>query len=130
MTASRWSRRKPEAGLAFNQPAGHLECGEALVNRRSGSAGRNRLPFPPHPSGGDSFRRHPTRDVTYLRSASVAIWWAGTDRPLMPVSLCIAHWLSLRTKSGAKWGDTAALVLRCVEDCSPDAPTRLNCSPS
>jgi len=59
-----------EAGLAFNQPAGHLEAGESLVDAVVREAlEETAYHFKPTHLVGIYNWQHPTKDVTYLRFA-------------------------------------------------------------
>ncbi|HMW76824.1 MAG TPA: NUDIX hydrolase [Rhodocyclaceae bacterium] len=107
-----------EAGLAFNQPAGHLECGEALVNAVAREAlEETAYHFRPTHLVGIYSWRHPTRDVTYLRFAfgGDLVGW-DADRPL-DAGIVAAHWLSLDEIRREVGRHRSPLVLRCVEDC-------------
>ena len=107
-----------EAGLAFNQPAGHLERGEALVNAVAREAlEETAYHFRPTHLVGIYTWRHPTRDITYLRFAfgGDLVGWEA-DRPL-DAGIVAAHWLSpeeIRREAGRH---RSPLVLRCIEDC-------------
>ncbi len=106
-----------EAGLAFNQPAGHLECGEALVRAVAREAlEETAYHFRPTHLVGIYTWRHPTRDVTYLRFAfgGDLVGWEA-DRQL-DSGIVATHWLTpaeIRREAGRH---RSPLVLRCIED--------------
>ena len=59
-----------ESGLAFNQPAGHLEAGESLLDAVvRETMEETAYPFRPTALVGIYQWRHPVKDLTYLRFA-------------------------------------------------------------
>ena len=104
-------------GLAFNQPAGHLEEGESLVD----AVVRETLEEtayhfrPTHLVGLYNWRR-PDGEVTYLRFAfagELRGWEA--DRRL-DAGIVAAHWLTLEEVIAREARHRSPLVLRCIED--------------
>ncbi len=106
-----------EAGLAFNQPAGHLEQGESLVDAAVREAlEETAYHFKPTHLVGIYNWRHPTKDLTYLRFAfggELRGWEA--DRPLDD-GIVGARWLSLDEVRATQDRHRSPLVLRCIED--------------
>lgn len=106
-----------EAGLAFNQPAGHLEQGESLVH----AVVRETLEetayhFKPTHLVGIYQWRHPSKDLTYLRFAfggELRGWEA--DRRL-DEGIVGARWLSFDEVRATQARHRSPLVLRCIED--------------
>ncbi|MGE5469848.1 MAG: NUDIX hydrolase [Bacteroidota bacterium] len=106
-----------ETGLAFNQPAGHLEDGEALVD----AVVRETLEetayhFKPTHLVGIYNWKHPAKDVTYLRFAfggELRGYEAG--RPL-DEGIVGARWLSLDEVRASQDKHRSPLILRCIED--------------
>lgn len=104
-------------GLRFNQPAGHLEPGESLVQ----GAARETLEesgydFSPEWLVGIYRWPHPEKDLVYLRFA-----FAGTltgHHPQRPLDRGIvrAGWLGPDEIRGCRQRHRSSLVLRCVED--------------
>lgn len=106
-----------EAGLAFNQPAGHLEQGESLVQ----AVVRETLEetayhFRPTHLVGIYQWRHPSKELTYLRFAfggELRGWEA--DRRL-DEGIVGARWLSLDEIRATQARHRSPLILRCIED--------------
>ena len=106
-----------EAGLAFNQPAGHLEEGESLVDAVVREALEETAYHikPTHLVGIYNWK-HPAKDVTYLRFA-----FAGelrgweVDRKL-DEGIVGARWLTLDEVKATQARHRSPLILRCIED--------------
>jgi len=83
-------------GLRFNQPAGHLECREALVD----AAGREALEETGHHFRPDSLVgiyswRNEARDVTYLRFAFAGEITGFEPERKLDEGIVAARWLTL-----------------------------------
>ncbi|MBP5997134.1 MAG: NUDIX hydrolase [Azonexus sp.] len=106
-----------EAGLAFNQPAGHLEAGESLVDAVVREAlEETAYHFKPTHLVGIYNWQHPTKDVTYLRFAfagELRGWEA--DRRL-DEGIVAARWLTLDEVKATQARHRSPLILRCIED--------------
>lgn len=106
-----------EAGLAFNQPAGHLEEGESLLD----AAVRETLEetayrFKPTHLVGVYNWKHPTKGVTYLRFAFAGeLRGYEAGRPLDD-GIVGARWLTLDEIKACQARHRSPLILRCVED--------------
>ena len=104
-------------GVRFNQPAGHLEKGEALIDAAVREAlEETAYHFKPTYLVGIYNWRHPTKDVTYLRFAfagELRGWEA--DRPL-DKGIVAARWLTLDEVRATQARHRSPLILRCVED--------------
>ncbi len=107
-----------DAGLAFNQPAGHLEEDEPLVD----AVVRETLEetayrFKPTHLVGIYHWKHPTKeDTTYLRFAfggELVGFEAG--RPLDD-GIIGARWLTLEEVRATQERHRSPLILRCCED--------------
>ena len=106
-----------EAGLAFNQPAGHLEEGESLLDAVVREAlEETAYHFKPTHLVGIYNWKHPAKDVTYLRFA-----FAGelrgweVDRKL-DEGIVGARWLTLDEVKATQARHRSPLILRCIED--------------
>jgi ADP-ribose pyrophosphatase YjhB (NUDIX family) len=104
-------------GLAFNQPAGHLEEGESLVD----AVIRETLEetayhfHPTHLVGIYNWRR-PDGEVTYLRFAfagELRGWEAARE---LDDGIVAAHWLTLDEIAVREARHRSPLVRRCIED--------------
>jgi 8-oxo-dGTP pyrophosphatase MutT (NUDIX family) len=85
-----------EAGLAFNQPAGHLEEGESLIAAVAREAlEETAYHFKPTHLVGIYNWKHPGKDVTYLRFAfGGELRGYEAERPLDD-GIVAARWLTL-----------------------------------
>ena len=108
-----------DAGLAFNQPAGHLEAGESLID----AVVRETLEetayhFKPTHLVGIYNWKHPTKDVTYLRFAfggELRAYEAGRQ---LDDGIVAARWLTLDEVKETQDRHRSPLILRCIEDLS------------
>jgi 8-oxo-dGTP pyrophosphatase MutT (NUDIX family) len=107
-----------DVGLAFNQPAGHLEAGEALVD----AVVRETLEetayrFRPTHLVGIYHWTHPTKeDTTYLRFAfggELRGYEAGRS---LDDGIIAARWLTLDEVRATQARHRSPLILRCIED--------------
>jgi ADP-ribose pyrophosphatase YjhB (NUDIX family) len=106
-----------DSGIRFNQPAGHLECREALTDaviretlEESGYS------FVPRALVGIYNWRNEEKDVTYLRFAFTGeITAHDAERPL-DEGIIAAHWLTLDEIRARQAQHRSPLILRCIED--------------
>ena len=106
-----------DAGLAFNQPAGHLECGESL----SEAAVREALEetaygFVPECLVGIYNWRHPQRDLSYLRFAFGGHVTGHDAQRALDDGILAAHWLTLEEIRARQAQHRSPLVMRCIDD--------------
>jgi len=106
-----------DAGLAFNQPAGHLEEGESLIDAVVREAlEETAYHFKPTHLVGIYNWKHPKKDVTYLRFAfGGELRGFEPDRPL-DEGIVAARWLSLEEIKETRERHRSPLILRCIED--------------
>lgn len=106
-----------ESGLAFNQPAGHLEEGESLID----AVVRETLEetayhFKPTHLVGVYNWRHPQKELTYLRFAFAGeLRGFEAERPL-DEGIIGARWLTLDEVRATQSRHRSPLILRCCED--------------
>lgn len=106
-----------EFGVRFNQPAGHLECGESLVDAAVREAlEETAYDFKPTHLVGIYNWRHPEKDVTYLRFA-----FGGELRGFHPErklddGIIAARWLTLEEARACADRHRSPLILQCIED--------------
>jgi 8-oxo-dGTP pyrophosphatase MutT (NUDIX family) len=106
-----------DEGLAFNQPAGHLERGESLVAAVIRET-REETAYDFHPTHlvGIYHWQHPSKDLTYLRFA-----FAGELRGFDPdrrldTGIIAARWLSFDEVVAVQERHRSPLVRRCIDD--------------
>jgi 8-oxo-dGTP pyrophosphatase MutT (NUDIX family) len=106
-----------DAGIRFNQPAGHLDPGEGPAE----GAVRETLEETAYSVRPDSlvgiYRWHsPANDVTYLRFAFAARVLAHHPERPLDTGILRTHWLSVEELRTQQPRHRSPLVLRCVED--------------
>jgi len=104
-------------GLMLNQPAGHLEANESLVEGAAREAlEETAYEFTPEYLVGIYRWRHPERNVTYLRFAFAGR--LGTHHPESPLDMGIvrALWLTATEVRASRGRHRSPLVVRCMED--------------
>ena len=106
-----------ESGLAFNQPAGHLEAGEALVDAVVREAlEETAYHFKPTHLVGIYNWQHPTKDVTYLRFAFAGELRGWEAERKLDEGIVAARWLTLDEVKATQDRHRSPLILRCIED--------------
>ena len=106
-----------EAGLAFTQPAGHLEEGESLIE----AVVRETLEetayhFKPTHLVGIYNWKHPAKDVTYLRFAFAGELRGYEAERQLDDGIIAARWLTLAEVKETQARHRSPLILRCIED--------------
>jgi 8-oxo-dGTP pyrophosphatase MutT (NUDIX family) len=107
-----------DAGLAFNQPAGHLEEDEPLIDAVVREAlEETAYHFKPTHLVGIYHWKHPTKeDTTYLRFAfGGELRGFDADRKL-DEGIVAARWLTLDEVRATQDRHRSPLILRCCED--------------
>lgn len=104
-------------GLVFNQPAGHLESGESLVQ----AAIRETLEetayhFRPEWLLGVYRWQHPRKDITYLRFAFGGSVTGHDSARELDTGIVRAAWLTLDEIRGLSQRHRSPLILNCIED--------------
>ena len=106
-----------EAGLAFNQPAGHLEEGESLVDAVVREAlEETAYHFKPTHLVGIYNWKHPSKDVTYLRFAFAGELRGWEAERKLDDGIVAARWLTLDEVEATRERHRSPLILRCIED--------------
>lgn len=106
-----------EDGIRFNQPAGHLECREALVD----AAVRETLEetgytFAPQYLVGVYSWRKEVKDATYLRFTFGGEITGHDAERRLDDGIVAARWLSLDEIRALAPRHRSPLILRCIED--------------
>lgn len=106
-----------EDGVRYNQPAGHLECREALIDAAVREAREETgYDFLPQYLVGVYSWRNEAKDVTYLRFAfGGEITGHDAARPLDD-GIIAARWLTLDEVRATAAQHRSPLILRCIED--------------
>lgn len=106
-----------DEGIRFNQPAGHLECCEALTDAAIREAlEETGYHFVPECLIGIYNWRHQTKDITYLRFAfGGRVTGHDPQRPL-DTGIIAARWLALDEIRALESQHRSPLILRCIED--------------
>lgn len=104
-------------GLRYNQPAGHLECRESLID----AVVRETLEetayhFAPNYLLGVYNWRHEAKDVTYLRFAFGGEIVGHDAARRLDDGIVAARWLTLDEIRASVARHRSPLILRCVED--------------
>jgi ADP-ribose pyrophosphatase YjhB (NUDIX family) len=106
-----------ESGLAFNQPAGHLEEGESLVDAVVREAlEETAYHFKPTHLVGIYNWKHPTKGVTYLRFAFAGELRGWEVERKLDEGIVAARWLTLDEVKATQARHRSPLILRCIED--------------
>ena len=106
-----------DSGLAFNQPAGHLEEGEALVDAVVREAlEETAYHFKPTYLIGVYNWKHPDKDVTYLRFAFGGELRGFEAERKLDEGIIAARWLTLDEVKATQAHHRSPLILRCIED--------------
>ncbi|HOI52096.1 MAG TPA: NUDIX hydrolase [Azonexus sp.] len=106
-----------ETGLAFNQPAGHLEQGEALLDAVVREAlEETAYDFKPTHLVGIYNWPHPTKDLTYLRFAFAGELRGHDPARKLDDGIVGARWLTLDEVRATQARHRSPLILRCCED--------------
>ena len=106
-----------DVGLAFNQPAGHLECGESLVEAVVREAlEETAYHFVPTHLVGIYNWRHPSKDLTYLRFAFGGELRGFEAERVLDEGIVAARWLTLDEVKASADRHRSPLILRCIED--------------
>ena len=104
-------------GLRFNQPAGHLEAGESLIE----AVARETLeetahPFTPEYLTGIYQWPRPQGDLTYLRFAFGGQTGEAEAGRALDDGIARAVWMTLDELHATRPRHRSPLILQCVED--------------
>jgi 8-oxo-dGTP pyrophosphatase MutT (NUDIX family) len=106
-----------ETGLAFNQPAGHLEEGESLIDAVVREAlEETAYHFRPTHLVGIYNWKHPVKEVTYLRFAFGGELRGHDPARKLDEGIVGARWLTLDEVRATQSRHRSPLILRCIED--------------
>ncbi|MCF8149859.1 MAG: NUDIX hydrolase [Burkholderiaceae bacterium] len=106
-----------EDGMRFNQPAGHLDEGESLVEACAREAlEETAWTFRPTALVGIYQWQRPQGDITYLRFAYAGELGAHEDGRALDAGIHRAVWMTLEEIDASRDRHRSPLVARCVAD--------------
>lgn len=106
-----------DEGIRYNQPAGHLECGESLLEAAIREAREEtRYDFAPRALVGVYNWRHPKKDITYLRFAFAGEVTGFDPERALDEGIIAARWFSLDEVRALADRHRSPLILQCIED--------------
>jgi len=106
-----------DEGIGINQPAGHLEPGESIIEGvKRETLEESAYPFEPRALVGVYRWHHPGSDVTYVRFALCGE--AGNQRidRTLDHGILRVLWLTPRQVRDCTASHRSPLVMRCVDD--------------
>lgn len=105
------------AGLAFNQPAGHLEEGESLLAAVTCETREETgYDFRPTALVGIYHWRHPEKELTYLRFAFAGDLVGHDPARTLDEGIIGPRWLTLDEVRQTEARHRSPMILRCCED--------------
>lgn len=106
-----------EEGIRFNQPAGHLDAGESLVEACIREAMEETAhAFTPTELVGIYQWPRPQGDITYLRFAFAGKVSAGATAHPLDTGILRAVWMTVEEIEACAERHRSPLVLQCVRD--------------
>jgi len=106
-----------DEGIRFNQPAGHLECGEALTDAVIREAlEETGYHFVPTALVGVYNWRNEAKDITYLRFAFGGEISGHDATRKLDAGIIAARWLDLDEVRRLREVHRSPLILQCIED--------------
>lgn len=104
-------------GLRLNQPAGHWESGETLLNAvRREALEETAYQVEPTALLGCYSTHYPQRDITYLRFAYICQATGFDTERTLDHGIVRALWLTPDELTASPTPHRSQLVMRCVED--------------
>ena len=106
-----------DSGIRYNQPAGHLECREALTDAVVREVlEETGCTFVPQYLIGVYNWRNEAKDLTYLRFAFGGEVVAHDAQRQLDAGIIAAHWLSLDEIRAVQARLRSPMVMRCIDD--------------
>lgn len=104
-------------GIRFNQPAGHLECRESLIDAVIREAfEETAYRFVPTALVGVYNWRNEARDATYLRFAFTGEIAGHDAARALDAGIIATHWLAFDEVRALEARHRSPMILRCIED--------------
>lgn len=114
--------------LVFNQPAGHLEPGESLLEAVVREVGEETgYVFTPEALVGVYLWQCDGADHSFLRVCFTGGATPPSSEPTLDTGIVAAHWLTREQLLNPKRELRSPLVLRCIEDFREGARFPLSC---
>lgn len=106
-----------DSGIRYNQPAGHLECGESLIDAAiRESLEETGYSFAPQYLVGIYNWRNEAKDITYLRFAFGGEITGHDAQRRLDDGILAAHWLPLGEIRALEERHRSPMVMRCIDD--------------
>ena len=106
-----------DQGLMLNQPAGHLEADESLIEGVARETlEETAFEFTPEYLVGVYRWRHPARKITYLRFALAGTLGTHHAGRTLDTGIVRALWLTAAEVRASRNRHRSPLVVRCIED--------------
>ena len=106
-----------DSGIRYNQPAGHLECCEALTDAVTREAlEETAYHFVPQYLVGVYNWRNEAKDLTYLRFTFGGEITGHDAQRKLDEGIIAAHWLRLDEIRALESRHRSPMILRCIED--------------
>lgn len=104
-------------GIRINQPAGHLEQGETLIQAVIREANEETAyDFTPQSLLGIYLWQRPDKDITYLRFAYIGKVGAHNATQQLDDGILRAVWMTVAELRASQASHRSPQVLKCVED--------------
>lgn len=104
-------------GVRFNQPAGHLECKENLLDAVVREAlEETAYHFKPTALLGVYNWRHEKKEITYLRFAFIGEIMGWEAERKLDNGIIAARWMTVEEARACADQHRSPLILRCIED--------------
>jgi 8-oxo-dGTP pyrophosphatase MutT (NUDIX family) len=117
-----------DEGIMINQPAGHLEDGESLVDAVTREVlEETAWHFRPTALVGVYRWRHPSKQITYLRFAFTGELGQFDEKRPLDEGIVRTLWLNRDEMAQSVGRHRSPQVLRCVEDYTNGTRLRLEC---
>lgn len=106
-----------DSGIRYNQPAGHLECGESLIDAViRESLEETGYSFAPQYLVGIYNWRNEAKDITYLRFAFGGEITGHDPQRRLDDGILAAHWLPLDEIRALEERHRSPMIMRCIDD--------------
>ena len=106
-----------DGGIVFNQPAGHVEAGESILEALTRETFEETgWRIRPESLVGVYLWQHPNQSISYLRIAMSGIPENHDANATLDEGIVQAHWLTRDELARLRPQHRSPLVMRCIED--------------